>query len=173
VSALGISPAELVIGLVLIQRLCELWYAKANTTRLLEAGGVEHGLDHYPYIMIVHIAWIASLAMLVPEYEPINWYWLGVYLALQLGRAWVLLTLGRRWTTRIITMRGEPLVTHGPYRYVRHPNYIIVAAEIFVLPMVFSQIWIALGFSALNAAVLYERIKVENAALARSNGGSA
>src|SRR5262249_41703208 len=163
---LDLSLSEIIIALVLVQRLGELWYAQSNTKRLIAAGGVEHGLDHYPYIVMIHITWIAALVLLVPADTPINWYWLAAYLVLQVGRAWTMISLGRYWTTRIITLRGAPLVARGPYRYVRHPNYIVVAGEIFVLPMVFGQVWIALAFTLLNAAILYERIRVEDAALA-------
>lgn len=161
------TSSEIILALVLIQRLCELYYAQSNTRKLIAAGGVEHGADHYPFVVLVHSAWIAALLFLVPPGTPPDWPWLAVYIALQGLRAWVMVTLGRFWTTRVITLPGAPLVARGPYRFIRHPNYAVVALEIFVLPMVFGQIWIALVFSALNAAVLYQRIRVEDEVLAR------
>ena len=91
---------------------------------------------------------------------------MAAFLALQAARVWVLATLGRYWTTRIITLPDAPLVRRGPYRFVRHPNYLIVAAEIAVLPLVFGAWQIALVFSILNLLLLSHRIRRENAALA-------
>ena len=85
---------------------------------------------------------------------------------LQVGRIWVLWHLGRYWTTRIITLPGAPLVAGGPYRFCRHPNYVVVVGEIATLPLALGQWPVALLFSLLNAAILIERIRVENAALA-------
>ena len=157
---------EIIVAVVLVQRLAEQWYAQYNTKRLMEAGGVEYGLDHYPYIVMVHAAWIAALVLLVPPDAPVDWYWLSAYIVLQIARAWVMVSLGRFWTTRIIAMPNAPLVRTGPYRFFRHPNYMVVAGEILVLPMAFGQVWIAAAFTLLNAAILYERIRVEEEALA-------
>ena len=157
---------EIIVAVVLVQRLAEQWYAQYNTKRLMEAGGVEYGLDHYPYIVMVHAAWIAALVLLVPPDAPVDWYWLSAYIVLQIARAWVMVSLGRFWTTRIIAMPNAPLVRTGPYRFFRHPNYMVVAGEIHVLPMAFGQVWIAAAFTLLNAAILYERIRVEEEALA-------
>ena len=100
----------------------------------------------------MHAGWLASLWVTVPASAPISWPWFVVYLALECGRAWVMLTLGRYWTTRIIHLPGAPLVRSGPYRFLRHPNYVVVCGEIAVLPLVFGQWQIALVFSILNAA---------------------
>jgi methyltransferase len=94
-----------------------------------------------------------------------------VFAVLQILRVWVLATLGRRWTTRIIVTTGLPLVRKGPFRFLRHPNYAVVTAELAVLPLVFGLFWIAALFTLLNAAMLYVRIGAENRALypAKSN----
>ena len=160
------------IGLVALQRLLELALARRNTARLLASGAHEVGANHYLLIVAVHVAWIASLWLTVPASAPISWPWLVVYFALECGRAWVMLTLGRRWTTRIIRLPGAPLVRSGPYRFLRHPNYVVVCGETAILPLVFGQWQIALIFSILNAGVLAVRIKVENAALAGRPGGA-
>ncbi len=90
---------------------------------------------------------------------------LAVFAVLQLLRVWVLATLGPRWTTRIIVTGGAPLVKKGPFRFLRHPNYTVVTAEIAILPLVFGLVWIAVLFTLLNAAMLYVRIRAENGAL--------
>ncbi|GMQ76636.1 MAG: isoprenylcysteine carboxylmethyltransferase family protein [Gammaproteobacteria bacterium] len=156
----------LLVGLVALQRLAELFVARRNTRRLLAAGGVEVGAGHYPLIVLTHVAWLAAMLVLVPPQAPANWPLLGLFVLLQVARAWVLVSLGRLWTTRIITAPGAPLVRHGPYRYLRHPNYVIVAAEIAVLPLVFGAWEIATTFSVLNGILLAHRVRIENRALA-------
>ena len=154
-----------VLGFVTVQRLGELVIANRNTARLLALGGVERGAAHYPLIVGLHAAWLGGLWLLAWD-RPVNLAWLAVYAVLEAGRAWVLATLGGRWTTRIIAVPGETLVRKGPYRFVPHPNYVVVAGEILVLPLVFGLWAYALVFSVLNAAVLWIRIRAETAALA-------
>ena len=120
---------------------------------------------HYPLIVLLHAAWLAGLWILAWN-RPVQLAWLGVYLLLQAGRAWVLLSLGERWTTRILVLPGEPLVRRGPYRLLSHPNYLVVAGEILVLPLAFGLVLYGLVFSVLNAAVLAVRIRAEARALA-------
>lgn len=163
---MNLTLAQIILGAVLLERLFELWLAKRNTECLLAEGGVEHGMDQYPYIVLLHAAWLGTLVLVTPEDAPVNFAWLAVYIVLQVARVWVLGTLGRFWTTRIITVPGKKLVRAGPYRFLSHPNYAVVAGEIAVLPLVFGQWEIALVFSLLNAYVLRERIRAENEALA-------
>jgi methyltransferase len=163
---MSLSLTQIILGAVLLERLCELWLAKRNTERLLADGGVEHGMDQYPYIVLLHAAWLGTLVLVTPEDAPVNFGWLAVYLVLQAARIWVIATLGRFWTTRIITLPGAKLVRAGPYRFLRHPNYAIVTGEIAVLPLVFGQWELAIVFSVLNAYILRERIRAENEALA-------
>jgi methyltransferase len=111
--------------------------------------------------------WLAALWFVAPG-RPVNGFWLAIYLLLQVARVWVIATLGRRWTTRIIVLPGAPLVQSGPYRFVNHPNYWVVAGEIAVLPLVFGFWDLALVFSLLNAAALNIRIREEDRALGRS-----
>ncbi|MEO6361268.1 MAG: isoprenylcysteine carboxylmethyltransferase family protein, partial [Sphingomicrobium sp.] len=112
----------------------------------------------------VHASWLATLWWLAPG-EPIHWPLIGGFTLLQLGRIWVLRTLGARWTTRIIVLPGAPLVRDGPFRFVSHPNYLIVIGEIAILPLAFGLWEVAAIFSLLNAAVLAIRIKAEERAL--------
>jgi methyltransferase len=162
------SLPQWIVLAVALQRLAELAYARANTRRLLAAGGVESGAGHMPLIVAVHAGWLAALFVLVPPTAPISWPLLALFAVLQLARLWVIAALGPRWTVRVIAVPGAPLVRRGPYRLCRHPNYVIVAAEIAVLPLAFGAWAIALVFSALNAAVLTHRIRVEEAALAHA-----
>lgn len=165
--------AEVILGLVTLQRLGELVLAKRNTDRLRAQGAYEVAAGHYPLIVVLHGAWLAGLWCFV-VYDAsgtidgaAGWAWLGMFVILQALRVWVIATLGPRWTTRIIVLPGAPLVAAGPYRFVSHPNYCVVAAEILVLPLVFGQVWYGIVFSALNAAVLWIRIRAEGAALGR------
>ena len=153
-----------ILALVTLQRLAEMFIAQRNTRRLLENGGVEVGSGHYPVIVVFHAVWLGGLWYLVWGH-PIVWPWVIAYLVLQAARGWIIAALGSRWTTRIIVVPGETLNTSGPYQYFRHPNYMIVAAEIFILPMVF-DLWIyALVTGAINIAILAWRIRDEEAAL--------
>jgi methyltransferase len=156
----------IILALVTLQRLGELWLSNRNTRRLLARGAHEVGAKHYPLIVAVHALWLASLWWLAPG-RPVSWFWLAIYVLLQVGRAWVITTLGERWTTRIIVLPGAPLVKSGPYHFVNHPNYIVVAGEIAVLPLVFGFWDLAIIFTLLNAAVLSIRIQEENKSLGR------
>ena len=156
--------AILILGFVTLQRLGELVLSNRNTARLLSDGAREVGRAHYPYMVALHALWLAGLWWLAPG-RPVNLVLLAVYVVLQVLRVWVLASLGRRWTTRIIVLPQAPLVQRGPYRFLSHPNYVVVVAEIAVLPLMFGLVWYAVAFSVLNAIVLYVRIHAENAAL--------
>ena len=153
------------LAFVTLQRLAELALSERNTKRLLARGAYEAAPGHYPFIVTLHALWLAVLWFLGPG-PPLQIIPLAIFAALQLMRVWVIATLGERWSSRMIILPGAPLVRRGPYRYLRHPNYAVVAGEIAVLPLVFGQWEIAAIFSLLNLLVLYERIRVENEALA-------
>lgn len=155
-----------ILAAVTLERLFELALARANTRRLLDRGAREHAPGHYPFIVAVHALWLASLWWLARS-RPIDGFWLALFILLELGRLWVLTTLGRRWTTRIVVLPDAQLVRRGPYRFVNHPNYWVVVGEIAVLPLVFGLWQVALLFTSLNAAVLTIRIREENEALGR------
>ena len=154
-----------VLALVAAQRLWELWLADRNTKRLLAEGAIEVGANHYPLFILLHATWLAALAIVTPWTAIPNVWWISLYVLLQVGRLWVIATLGRFWTTRIITLPDAPLVRRGPYRFVRHPNYIVASLEIAVLPLAFNQVWIALAWSVANALLVGWRIRVEDRAL--------
>jgi methyltransferase len=153
-----------ILGLVTLSRLVELPIAARNTARLKAVGGHEVAAGHYPLIVALHVAWLATLWALAPQ-RPISLPFLILFGFVQLARIWVVQTLGPRWTTRIIVVPGETLVARGPYKYLNHPNYAVVIAEIALLPLVFGLWPIALIFSLLNAAILTVRIREENRAL--------
>lgn len=163
---MSLSLWYLLLALIALQRLIELAVARRNARRLLAAGGIEHGAGHYPLMVAMHITWLASLAVLVPADASLDPLLFGLFLLLQAGRVWTITALGRYWTTRVITLPGAPLIRRGPYRWLRHPNYLIVAGEIAVVPLIAGAWQIALVFSIANAAVLYWRIRIENAVLA-------
>ena len=156
----------IVLALVAAQRLAELAYARRNTRILLAEGAQETGARHYPFLVGLHLLWLLALAVFVPADQAPVWSLLAVFLVLQGLRVWVLASLGRFWTTRIITLPGTPLVRRGPYRLVKHPNYLIVAGEILVLPLAFGAWEIAAAFSLANAVILAFRIRCEERALA-------
>ncbi len=159
------SVFYLVVALVVIERLSELVVSSRNTKKLLAQGGYERGAGHYPLIVLLHAAWLAALFFLVaPDTQP-NWWFLGPFLVLQPARYWIIATLGERWTTRVIVLPDADPVRSGPYRYLRHPNYCVVALEILLLPMAFGAWAVALVFSLANAALLKHRIGVEERAL--------
>ena len=149
------------LGLVALQRLVELAYARSNTARLRRLGAVEADAGGYPLFVLLHAGWLASLAASVPAATPPEWPLIGIFAVLQIGRIWVILSLGRYWTTRIITLPDEPLVRTGPFRYIRHPNYLLVVAEIAVLPLAFGAVAVAATFSALNLVLIARRIRIE------------
>jgi methyltransferase len=152
------------VAFLTVQRLAELGLARWNTVRLRAAGGVEFGAAHYPLMVALHASWLIGLWMLghARNVDPV---WLAVFIALQAIRVWVIASLGRRWTTRVIVMPGAAPIARGPYRWLRHPNYMVVVAEIAVVPMALGLLLFALVFSLANAAMLAYRIRVENQAL--------
>jgi methyltransferase len=161
-----VSAVAVIVTLVAAARIAELIHAARNTRALLARGGVEAGAGHYPLLVLLHGAWLASLLFLVPADTPPSWNWLGAFALLQALRLWIIQSLGPFWTTRIITLPDAPLVRRGPYRFLRHPNYVVVTAEIAVLPLAFGAWRIAAIFSVLNLALLAWRIRIEERALA-------
>jgi len=157
--------AQWVIVAVAALRAAELILAHYNTKRLLERGGKEYGRRHYPLFVLLHGSWLIGLWIAIPPETPPNDPLLLLFVLLQAGRAWVICSLGPYWTTRVISAPDFPRIRRGPFRWVDHPNYMIVSAEIAVLPLAFSAWEIALGFSLLNGALLWWRIRIEAQAL--------
>ena len=161
-----------VCGLVALQRLLELRYADRNTRALLARGAVETGAAHYPFFILLHGAWLlCTAAIALATHAQTNWWLIGLFGLLQAARIWVIATLGPYWTTRLISPPDAPLVRSGPFRFVRHPNYLIVTIEIATLPLAFGEYLVAIGFMLLNAALLAVRIREEERALANRPAG--
>ncbi|MEO6248737.1 MAG: isoprenylcysteine carboxylmethyltransferase family protein [Sphingomicrobium sp.] len=157
-------PAIAILGFVTLQRASELPVARANTRRLLAQGAYEVAPGHYPLIVMVHVLWLAALWLQAPGW-PAHSPFLALFVLLQVLRVWTLRTLGPRWTTRIIIVPGEKLVARGPYRFVNHPNYLVVIGEIAVVPLIFGLPLTAIVFTILNAIILAIRIRAEGRAL--------
>lgn len=161
--------AALILALVTLQRLGELVISRYNTRRLLAQGAIEIAPGHYPFVVMIHAVWLTTL-WIWGRCQDVNLVALSIFILLQALRVWVLATLGSRWTTRIIVLPNAPMVTSGPYRYLSHPNYAIVAAEIAILPLALHLVLIASIFTVLNALVLVIRIRAESRALATVRG---
>lgn len=149
---------------VTLQRFAEFIWDRQNTARLIAAGAVEYGKSHYLFFAGTHATWLAGLWILgcARAVEPI---WLIPFALLTIARYWVMGTLGRRWTTRIIVLAGAPLIKTGPYRFVRHPNYIVVIGEMVVVPLALALPFFALAFLAIYGCAATVRIRAENDAL--------
>ena len=154
-----------VLGFVTLQRLAELWWSARNEKRLRTRGAHEVGAGHYPFMVALHALWLAGLWIWAWP-RPANWWLVAAYAALQIARVWVIAALGERWTTRIIVLPDAPRVAAGPYRFLKHPNYLVVALEIALLPLAFGLLIYAAIFSLANAALLIWRIRAEDRALA-------
>lgn len=157
----------LVVALVICERLAELVISRRHQQRLFARGGFEVGAGHYPFMVGLHVAWLAAVTTWAAFAPHIVLPFLIAYVLVQPFRAWVMTTLGEYWTTRIIMVPDAPLIAHGPYRFVKHPNYVIVVLEIALLPLALGAWPLAFVFSVLNAIILWVRIRAENAALAQ------
>lgn len=161
----------IVLSLVTLQRFAELALASRNTRALKVRGAYERGASHYPVMVAMHASWLIGLWILAWD-RPIGLTWLSVFLVLQMLRIWILATLRGRWTTRIIVLPNAPLIRHGPYRFFSHPNYMVVVAEIAILPLAFGLTGYAALFTVLNAAVLWVRLRAETRALREAEGAA-
>jgi methyltransferase len=165
-----VSLLHWTLGLVVSQRLLELAYAGRNTARLRRRGAVEADAEGYPLFILLHAGWLVSLALFVPANASPNWFLIGCFALLQFGRIWVILSLGGYWTTRLVNLPSAPLVRTGPFRYIRHPNYLLVIAEVAILPLAFGAFAIAATFSVLNLLLIARRIRIEDRILAARRG---
>jgi methyltransferase len=162
-----VTAAALLLGVVTAERIAELYIARRNTAALLAKGALEFAPRHYPAIVLMHVLWLTCLWIFGAR-QMIDPTWLAIFLSLQVLRAWILKTLGPRWTTRIIILPGVPLVSNGPYRILSHPNYLVVVGEIAALPLCLGLPWLALVFSGANAILLSIRIRAEDVGLSGS-----
>jgi methyltransferase len=162
--------AQAVLVYVIIQRLVELVYAQANTRRLLADGGREYGRGHYPLFILLHGGWLLAIALAAKPASSPNLPLLSAFIGSQIFRFWTLASIGRWWTTRIISAPHFARVRRGPYRFFPHPNYALVVVEIALLPLLLGSDWIALLFSLLNLCLIGWRLRIENGVLKERSG---
>jgi len=160
-----LGPPQVAALLVLLQRGLEELHSQRHTQALLAEGAVEAGHSYYFVVAVAHLAWIASIFFLIPASAPVIWPLLMLFLLLQIVRYWVIGTLGRYWTHRIITLDTAPVVKAGPYRYLKHPNYAVTIAETLLLPAVFGAFALGVIMAAVWMAVIRYKIELEDAAL--------
>jgi methyltransferase len=158
------------VGLVGVERIAELVVSTRNAAWSRARGGVESGLGHFPFMVVLHVALLVGALVEAWVRRPgvpslLAWSMLVLVLASQALRWWCITTLGRRWNTRVIVVPGLAPVTGGPYRWVRHPNYVAVVVEGVALPLVHAAWITAVVFTVLNAGLLAVRIRVEDEAL--------
>ena len=168
----GLGMPQFAALLVLAQRGAEELHSARNTEQLLKSGAYEYGGAYYPVVATSHLCWIASLFFIIPSNAEVIWPLVGIYLALQILRYWVILTLGRFWTHRIINLEGAQMVEKGPYRVFRHPNYIITILETLILPLCFGAWSLAIIMSVLWITVIRYKIVLEDEALRARRGNT-
>jgi len=159
----------ILLSFVVGQRFIELIIAKRNEKQLKNSGAIEFGADHYPWIVLLHIGFFTVLlseVLLLERGLSALWpIWLLLFTLAQIGRIWVISSLGKHWNTKIIVLPSANVVTKGPYKFLKHPNYIIVATEILVLSLLFNAYFTAIIFSLLNLWMMRVRIPIEEQAL--------
>ncbi|MFJ6530626.1 isoprenylcysteine carboxyl methyltransferase family protein [Streptomyces longwoodensis] len=165
------------LPLMTAERLLEVVVARRNTRWARARGAVESGRGHYPVMVVLHVAFLAGIVVEItvsrPPFHPLlAGTAVATVVAANVVRAWCMRALGPQWNTRVIVVPGMPLVTHGPYRRLRHPNYAIVVAEGIALPLVYGTWTTALLFTVANAALLSVRLRTENAALRQASAVS-
>ena len=161
-------PYVLLVAAVALERVAELAVSKRNIAWALAQGGVERGFGHYTFMVVLHSALLIACVVEAAfrEFVPaLGWPMLGLVVLAQALRWWCIASLGPRWNTRVVVVPGRPLVRRGPYRWLRHPNYLAVVVEGAALPLVHSAWITAIAFTVLNAALLAVRIRSENGAL--------
>lgn len=158
---------KIFIATIILLRIGELLLAQSNERWARTHGAVEYGAAHYPIMVALHASFLVALILEYAWRGPLPYHALLIisYAILVLLKVWVISSLGRFWNTKILRIPDAPLITGGPYRFMRHPNYVIVVCEIAVIPLAFSLWYTAIIFSILNAAMLYIRISEENRAL--------
>ena len=157
----------LFITFLILLRSRELLHSKRNEIWLLQNGAVEYGNNHYRYIVVLHVVFIISMIIeySIQQSHSFNLFFITLFFLLLAFKIWVILALGKFWNTKIYRIPDLPLIRKGPYLYFKHPNYMIVIAEIAVIPLVFHLYYTAITFTLLNAIALSVRIKEENKAL--------
>jgi len=152
---------------VILLRIGELILSKRNESWLLKQGAIEYGQKHYPFMIALHVLFIVSMIIEYPtkQIETFNLFLLVFYLLLLVFKVWIIVSLGKFWNTKIYHIPNCPLIKNGPYKYFKHPNYMVVIIEIAIIPMVFNLYWTSIAFTVLNLIMLSVRIKEEDRVL--------
>jgi len=166
-----VVATALILATVTLERLFELWLANRNTRHLLERGAYERGSGHYPWLTSILALWLAGLWLLAWG-RALEVHWLTAFAVSMALKLWVIATLGRRWTARIIILPNAPLVRSGAYRIVPHPNYLFLMCEIITLPLTFSLVWFAAASAVAVGLLILVRIRSESTALAEITSGA-
>lgn len=161
----NLGPAQVAALLVLAQRGLEQLHSNRNTKRLLARGAREAGQGFFPVVAVTHLMWLASIFFLVPREAQVVWPLLWLFLLLQCARYWIIATLGRFWTHGVLTLDSAPVVRKGPYRLLRHPNYVVNVLETMVLPSVFGAYALGLIMAATCWSVMRYKAGLEDRAL--------
>lgn|SRR5690625_4014065 len=159
----------IILVFIILQRVIELMIAKRNEIWLKERGGIEKGAEHYKWFVIVHTLFFISIIIeIILQSNPIlhlNYFLFIMFIIIQIGRFWCMYSLGKFWNTKVIILPGAPIIQKGPYKYIKHPNYIIVGFELFIVPLIFEAYITAIIFPILHLLLLRKRIPLENKAL--------
>ena len=154
---------------LVIQRVIELIIAKTNEKWMKENGAIEYGQNHYKFMVFIHFAFFVSLLIEGGMFHTsVHSQWpllLSVFILTQIGRIWVIFSLGRYWNTKIIVLPNANVVSKGPFKYFKHPNYVIVTIELVIIPLLFNAYWTLCIFALLNQIILAIRIPLEERAL--------
>lgn len=166
----------LIFIFIVFERIVELVIAKRNEKWMMERGGIEWGREHYKWFIIVHLLFFFSILIevTVRDYSNfvLNNYVFALFLLTQAARVWCIQSLGKFWNTKIIILPDRSLISRGPYKYVKHPNYIIVGIELFIIPILFGAYFTAVIFPILHITLMTVRIPMENKALAELKKGT-
>jgi|SRR5690625_1492349 len=156
----------ILIFIIICQRLIELIIAKRNEKWMKERGGIEHKEEHYKWLILIHTLFFISLIFeSTLNSLNLNYMLILLFIITQVGRIWCIIALGRFWNTKIIILPNVTLIRNGPYKYLKHPNYVIVGMELIIIPLIFGAYITAIIFPILHYTILRIRVSKENAAL--------
>jgi methyltransferase len=159
-----LGPAQIAGIVLILQRIGEEIYSQINTRRLLARGARHENREFYPIVAAVHVTWLAGFFLLIPPTAQPIWPLLILYILIQPVRYWIIATLGPYWTHGTVALDGAPMVTSGPYQYVRHPNYIVTVIELFLLPAAFGAWAMAVMYLCLWVPIVRYKIVLEDRA---------
>lgn len=162
-------PFLFLYGFIVSQRIIELFIAKSNEKWMKQRGAIEFGVKHYRFIVMLHVLFFVTFFLEKRLFnQGISSVWplfLFVFLLAQIIRVWAITSLGKFWNTKIIVLTNANVIRKGPYRFIKHPNYLVVAIELAVVPLLFNCYLTAVLFTILNGFILMVRVPEEERAL--------